>query len=230
MNELSEGNEEHNSEAGERRRFLAKALGILAGTAVFGGLVKAMAQTSRKSVTSAGDIKSVQDTTPYLGEILMFAGNFAPTGWALCNGQLLSISQNTALFSILGTFYGGDGRTTFALPNLQGRFPIGTGSGLSTYVTGQIGGAETHTLTVTEMPTHSHPMVADNGNGTSATPIGNVPAINSEGIQHYGATLDGAMNPGVIGNTGGGQPFSVMPPYVAISYIIALQGVFPSRS
>jgi microcystin-dependent protein len=220
------------NEVSGRRSFLTKALGFLAGTALLGGKTKALAQVSKKGPDSIGGVKSVQDTSPYLGEILLFAGNFAPVGWAICDGALLSISQNTALFSILGTTYGGDGRTNFALPDLRGRVPVGfgQGSGLSSYVEGQAGGEETHQLSVNEMPSHNHSAGADNGRGTSATPVGNLPAINNEGIQHYGASNNSAMNAAAIGNSGGGQSHNNMQPYLALNYIIALQGVFPSRS
>ncbi|MGA2902845.1 MAG: tail fiber protein [Candidatus Korobacteraceae bacterium] len=173
---------------------------------------------------------------PFVGEIRIFGGNFAPVGWALCNGSLLQISQYTALFSLLGTMYGGDGIRTFALPDLRGRVVVsfGQGPGLSPYVQGQVGGAESSTLTTAQMPSHSHAVGATE-TPTTADPKGAVPAKNvgatpGSGIHTYGATPDGTtMNNAMIGATGGGQPVSVVQPYLAINYIIALQGIFPSR-
>jgi len=173
---------------------------------------------------------------PFIGEIRIFAGNFAPNGWALCQGQLLPIAQNTALFSILGTTYGGDGRTNFALPDLRGRVVLsfGNGQGLSPYVLGQVGGAETQTLTQQQMPAHSHSVGATE-TVTTEDPKGAVPAKTTgpsigSAPKIYGASSDGTtMNPAMIGQTGGGQPVSILQPYLAINYIIALQGVYPSR-
>jgi len=164
----------------------------------------------------------------------MFAGNFAPRGWAFCNGQLLSISQNTALFSILGTTYGGDGRTTFGLPDLRGRVPIqpGQGPGLSNYVLGQKAGTENVTLTQNQLPSHNHAVNAVAEGGNQASPEGNLPAVESTGTSkdYSDAAATSQMNPGMVGNTGGNQPFSVVQPYQCVNYIIALQGIFPSRN
>jgi microcystin-dependent protein len=172
--------------------------------------------------------------TPFIGEITLFAGNFAPRGWAFCNGQLLPISQNTALFSILGTTYGGNGQTTFALPDLRGRVPIhaGQGPGLSNYTLGQVGGAENVTLQTSQLPAHSHAVNAVAGGGNQASPVGNLPAIESTGTSkdYSNAAATGAMNAGMIGNAGQGQPVPVIQPYECVNYIIALQGIFPSRN
>jgi len=173
---------------------------------------------------------------PFLGEIRIFGGNFAPIGWALCDGSLLQISQNTALFSILGTTYGGDGIRTFALPDLRGRVVVsfGQGPGLSPYQEGTMGGAESSTLTTAQMPAHSHLVGASNTPST-ADPKGAVPAkvVGAEpgsGTHVYGAAPDGTtMNNAMIGATGSGQPVSVLQPYLVVNYIIALQGIFPSR-
>ena len=169
-----------------------------------------------------------------IGEIRLFAGNFAPRNWAFCNGQLLSISQNTALFSILGTTYGGDGRVTFALPDLRSRVPIhpGQGPGLSNYVLGQTGGVETVTLTQNQLPSHTHSVNAVANGGNQANPTGNLPAVESTGTsQNYSnAAATGPMSAGMIGNTGGNQPFSVVQPHQCLNYIIALYGIFPSRN
>lgn len=174
----------------------------------------------------------------FIGEIRMFAGNFAPRSWAFCEGQLLSISSNTALFSILGTTYGGDGRTTFALPDLRGRAPIqpGTGAGLSTHRLGERGGTETVTLNVNQMPSHTHAaqinINADSTVATTADPQDALPARNAASTPQYGnnanTTLGGTSI--TVNQTGGSQPVNNMQPYVAINYIICLQGVFPSRN
>ena len=171
--------------------------------------------------------------TPFIGEIIMFGGNFAPRGWAFCDGQLLPISQYTALFSILGTTYGGDGRTTFALPDLRGRFAMhpGNGPGLSSRRLGQKGGQENVTLTVNNMPSHSHSLVADNKNAKASTPGSNYLAI-SQNDDIYRDDLDTPVNmaTGSVANTGGSQSFSVENPFLCVNFIIALEGVFPSRS
>ena len=202
----------------ERRNFLKRILAVAAGGITF-------ASFGRKAEAGTAGIE------PFLGEIMMFAGNFAPRGWALCNGQLLPIAQNTALFSLLGTTYGGNGQTTFALPDLRGRAPIhvGQGPGLSDRVLGQYGGEETHTLTWNEMPNHSHPAYAHAENGTSDTPTGLLPARNPAGVPQYAAGADVTMSPEAIGNAGGGQPHDNMQPYLVINFCIALQGVFPSQ-
>nr|WP_313791253.1 tail fiber protein [Lacinutrix neustonica] len=179
----------------------------------------------------------------------MFGGNFAPRGWAFCDGQLLPISSNSALFSILGTTYGGDGRTTFALPDLRGRVPLGprTGAGLSTYREGQRSGEERHVLNVTEMPNHNHiasgEVKVNSADATKAvastgSSIATPGAPAGRGIsQTYGfndatpdVALNAASNSVTIGNNGGNQAHNNMQPYLAVNYIIALQGVFPSRS
>jgi microcystin-dependent protein len=155
----------------------------------------------------------------------MFAGNFAPRGWAFCDGQLLAISSNTALFSILGTTYGGDGRTTFALPDLRGRVPVhpGTGPGLPTVRLGERGGAAATILNVNELPLHSHGIAGSTGAQTTNRPTG---ATSSAGNSYSTETPDTSMAP--TSTTGQGQPFNNMQPFTGINYIIALQGIFPS--
>lgn len=178
-------------------------------------------------------------TEPFIGSIVMFAGNFAPRGWALCNGQLLSISQNTALFSILGTTYGGNGQTTFALPDLRGRVPLqaGQGPGLSSYNLGQQGGNETVTLTTPQMPTHNHSVLANNADANTNTATGNALA-NSNGsfsgdsvtVNSYtNASPNTPLSPLSIGTAGGSQPHENRPPYLGINFIIATEGIYPSR-
>jgi microcystin-dependent protein len=172
---------------------------------------------------------------PYLGEIRMFAGNFAIAGWALCNGQLLSISQNTALFAILGTTYGGDGVSTFALPDLRGRVPIhvGQGVGLSNaYILGQETGVESVTLTASQMPVHTHLVQCNTGGGNQASPAGNLPAVESTGtsLDYSNAPPNGAMSSAMNASTGGSQPHSNIQPVLCVNFLIALEGIFPSRN
>ena len=172
---------------------------------------------------------------PFIGEIRMFGGNFAPRGWAMCNGQLMSISQNTALFSLLGTQFGGDGVQTFGLPDLRGRSPLsqGTGPGLSPFVVGQMGGTEQVTLTSAQMPAHSHLVNADGNAGGKNIPTGNYPGSVSpnaaEKIYSPGPP-SGTMNAGMIASSGNNQPVPMRPPYLCVTFIIALTGIFPSRN
>jgi len=176
-------------------------------------------------------------TNATIGEVTMFAGNFAPRGWALCDGQLLPISQYQSLFSILGTTYGGDGRTTFALPDLRGRTPIhvGRGPGLSDYRLGQKGGVETVTLTTNQIPAHQHAadFKLNTANAAGDTKNAQDNAFGAKEIYTTSAPAT-AMNAGTItgniGNTGGGQAHENRPPYLGINYIIALQGTYPSRN
>lgn len=180
-----------------------------------------------------GFSNSLQAQDPFIGEIRMFAGNFAPRGWAFCDGQLLAISSNSALFSLLGTTYGGDGRTTFALPDLRGRVAIhpGSGPGLSTYRQGAIGGTETNTLLVSQMPSHSHTVNAVDDDGNASVPNGNVPAGTKVLDQEYSSdTPNATMGNNMINNTGGGQPVNNIQPYATVQFIIALEGTYPSRS
>ena len=171
---------------------------------------------------------------PYLGEIRIFAFDFAPSGWAMCNGQLLPISQNTALFSLLGTTYGGDGQNNFALPNLQGRFPIhvGQGTGQASYEPGQEGGSETVELQISEMPMHNHRVACLQDDPTSGKPSGKFLGILSvpsdASAMLYATTSDALMAPTAITNTGEDQPHENMPPYLALNFCIALQGTTPS--
>lgn len=161
---------------------------------------------------------------PFLGEVRQFPFNFAPRGWAQCNGQLLPISQNQALFSILGTTYGGDGRTTFALPNLMGRVPVHFGESITL---GQTAGEEAHTLTIDEIPQHSH--TANGGSDAiSSGPAGNTWGT-SDSITPFTSQSNMTMSPNSIAAAGGSQPHSNMQPYLVVNFCIALQGIFPSR-
>jgi microcystin-dependent protein len=172
--------------------------------------------------------------TPFLGEIRMVGFTFAPKGWALCNGQILPIQQNQALFALLGTTYGGNGQTTFALPDLQSRVPIhaGQGPGLSPYVEGQQGGSENVTLLSTQMPQHNHLVSAVASGGNQASPSAGLPAIESTGtsLDYSNVAANANMNPAMIGFAGGSQPHSNIQPYLAVYFIIALTGIFPSRN
>jgi microcystin-dependent protein len=171
---------------------------------------------------------------PFIGEIRMFGGNFAPRGWALCDGQLLPIASNSALFSIVGTMYGGDGRSTFGLPDLRGRSAVhpGNGPGLSDIRQGSKGGSETTTLTVANLPAHGHqvaPQVTDDERTTNR-PDGAIPGRGGHYTDVGPSTTVTTGRAFTTGNTGGGQAFDHRSPYQAVNYIIALQGLFPSRN
>ena len=158
----------------------------------------------------------------------MFAGNFAPVGWLLCQGQLLSISQYDVLFNLIGTTYGGDGQTTFALPNLQSRVPVHVGSG---FALGQSGGEEEVTLTTSQMPSHSHPLTASSNNASTANAAGNVLAQTPSYTPYItGFNPAAAMSPAAVESAGGGQPHDNMLPFLVINFIIATEGIFPSQS
>jgi microcystin-dependent protein len=169
---------------------------------------------------------------PYVGAIFLFAGTFAPLGYQFCNGQTLAISQNTALFSLLGTTYGGNGTSTFALPDLRGRAPIGQGQGpgLSTIVLGQSGGSELATLSISNLPSHSHSINAVANAGASTTPAGNFPAIGGKPEYYSTASSNTTMSSSMVGLAGGSTPLSILPPYLTVTYIIAIMGVYPTRS
>ncbi|MGE4369465.1 MAG: phage tail protein [Burkholderiaceae bacterium] len=164
---------------------------------------------------------------PFLSEIRLMSFNFAPKGWALCDGQLLPINQNQALFSLLGTTYGGDGRVNFALPNLQGRTPIHMGNW---HTLGERGGAQAHTLSISEIPTHTHALTTSNNNATTDTPGTNVVMAQASTDMYRSPTSLVAMNPGSVANTGGSQAHLNMQPFLTLSFCIALQGIFPSQT
>lgn len=161
---------------------------------------------------------------PFLSEIRIFSFNFPPKGWALCNGQLLPINQNQALFALLGTTYGGDGRTTFALPNLQGRAPIHEGNG---HTLGEKAGQEAHTLNIQELPSHTHGVLANGQNGTTAGPANNV--LAAAPVYHAASNLT-PLDPTSVSNVGGSQPHLNMQPYLTLNFCIALLGIFPSQN
>jgi len=172
---------------------------------------------------------------PFVAEIRIFAGNFAPRGWAFCNGQLLPISQNTALFSLIGTTYGGDGRSTTALPNLKGRAPMhpGRGPGLTARRLGQRGGSEMISLSEAQMPNHTHTLRASNGaadeEGTTS-PANNTPGVPENANAIYGTASNLTPMAGVLQNNGGSQPHNNLQPFLTMNFIIALVGLYPSRS
>ena len=204
----------------ERRGFIKRILAFAAGGAV-------MAAANPRVAKADGD--------PFLGEIALVPYNFAPQGWAFCDGQILPIAQNTALFALLGTTFGGNGQTTFALPDLRGRVPLhvggGPGPGLSSYVIGQNGGVEAVTLLANQMPAHNHGLNADAANGTSDSPVNGIMGRNASGVPQYsGAAPNATMGAAAIASAGGSQPHENRPPYLAMNYIIALVGIFPSRN
>jgi microcystin-dependent protein len=161
----------------------------------------------------------------------MFGGNFAPAGWAFCSGQLMAISENDTLFNLIGTTYGGDGQSTFGLPDLQGRLPIHMGNGATgtTYIIGEKAGTETVTLTTQQIPAHTHTPLAQSGTGNQPSPANGVWAASS--LNEYSSSAPNvSMNAGAIGNDGGSQPHDNMMPYLAVSFIISLFGIFPSQT
>lgn len=172
---------------------------------------------------------------PFIAEIKIFAGNFAPRGWAFCDGQLLPISQNTALFSLIGTTYGGDGRTTTALPNLQGRAPMhpGRGPGLTARRLGEKVGVETVTLAEAQMPSHTHSLRGSTTMGTTNTPSSQTVLARGAGavrVYKGDATADATLDTGALLSSGGGQAHNNLSPFLVLNFIIALVGLYPSRS
>jgi microcystin-dependent protein len=167
---------------------------------------------------------------PYIGEIRIFAGNFAPAGWMLCDGQQLAISEFETLFNLIGTTYGGDGQTTFNLPDLRGRVPMHAGTGVSTYTLAQSGGVETETLSIQQIPAHSHGFGATTATGTQTSPNGAVLA-NSQGPQPYiQEDPDNALAAQAVGSTGASQPHDNLQPLLGVNFIISLFGIFPSQT
>ena len=165
---------------------------------------------------------------PFLGQLMLVPYNFAPRGWALCNGQILSIAQNTALFSLLGTTYGGNGQTTFALPDLRGRVPVsaGQGPGLSNYNLGEVAGVESVTLNMNQMPAHTHTIACNSGDPNDSSPANTVPS----GGGSYNTAANATMSQGTASVAGGSQPHENRHPYLVLNWIIALEGIFPSRN
>ena len=199
-----------------RRRFIGRALAALAAGAWLG--------RGERAAEAGSD-------QPYLGEIRMFAGDFAPVGFALCDGQLLSVDEYPELSNLLGTRYGGDGQVFFAVPDLRGRAPVhrGAGPGLPSRNLGDVDGAETVTLSVNQIPAHGHATGASSTGGTSSNPAGNVPAVDAAGAPRYGASPNVNLAPGALALAGGSQPHSNMQPYLALNFIIALFGTIPTE-
>jgi microcystin-dependent protein len=164
---------------------------------------------------------------PYVGEIRMFGGNFAPAGWMFCEGQLLPISENEVLFNLIGTTYGGDGQSTFALPDLRGRLPVHQGNGV---VQAETGGAETVTLTVNQIPAHTHPFMASTNVSQDTSPAGKTVGQSGSALLYIQDTTDTNMSPQAITTVGGSQPHDNFQPYLCISFIISLFGIFPSQT
>jgi len=164
---------------------------------------------------------------PFISEIKMCSFSFAPKGWAMCNGQLLPINQNQALFSLLGTTYGGDGRSTFALPNLQARIPMHMGNGNTL---GQTGGEQSHTLIVNEVPAHNHAASCSPAIGAQAGAVNNVWAEDNNGNAPYSTGFDTSLAPNALSTVGGGQPHNNLAPFLTLNFCIALQGIFPSQN
>jgi microcystin-dependent protein len=166
---------------------------------------------------------------PYVGEIRLFAGNFAPAGWGFCDGSLQSIVENEVLFQLIGTTYGGDGQNTFALPDLRSRVPVHIGSLAGvTYQLGEPGGVEQVTLNSTTLPSHNHAAGCTNAAGTNANAAGGIPADNAAALAYGAVPPNVGMNPAIIGNAGGNQPHDNIQPYLCVSFIISFFGIFPS--
>ena len=199
----------------QRRHFLARALAAVAGAAWLGRPAAKVAEAA------------IQSDDPYVGEIRMFAGNFAPLGWKFCNGELLLIPDYETLFQLIGTTYGGDGQTTYALPDLRGRAPIHVGP---TWPLAQMAGEETATILLSQLPAHNHPLVASSGIGDADGPAGRVPARNAAGAPHYGSGINASLAPDTLIPVGGASPHNNMQPYLGINFIISLYGVFPNPS
>jgi microcystin-dependent protein len=168
----------------------------------------------------------------YIGEVRMFAGNFAPQGWAMCEGQVMPISQNDALFNLIGTTYGGDGVNTFALPDLRGRIPNhqGQGTGLSSYVIGQNGGTEQVTVTAGQLPAHTHAIAASTAAGSQPSPAGGILASSPSVALYNVNPPDNSLAASSVGTAGGSQPHTNFQPYLCVTFIIALFGIYPSQS
>jgi microcystin-dependent protein len=170
-------------------------------------------------------------SSPYVGEIRMFAGNFAPAGWAFCDGSIIPISQNDTLFNLIGTIYGGDGQTNFALPDLRGRVPIHQGQGtIQSYLIGQSAGTETVTLATSQIPAHTHALIGSSANATDPNPAGNILASSTVLSPYVVDFPNNQLATNSIANSGGSQPHDNMMPFQCINYILSLYGVYPSQT
>jgi len=213
-----------------RRGFIKGITRLIGGTTLLAASTNLITATEIKAASYRKSV--LAEGTPYLGSICMVAFNFAPNGWALCNGQLLPISEYDTLFTLIGTTYGGDGQTTFALPDLRGRVPIhkGQGPGLPSYSLGESGGQESVTLTLNQIPQHNHALTVSTNGGSNDNPVGNYMASNSEGIKHYSNTAGSNANGSSVGNIGGNQPHNNMSPFLCVNFIIALEGLYPPQN
>ena len=213
-----------------RRGFLLDLPKWIGGTALLAAAANVFISKETKAASNPNS--PLAGTDPFIGSIDMVGFNFAPKNWATCDGQLLQIAQNQALFSLLGTTFGGNGTTNFGLPDLRGRVPIhqGQGPGLTPRVMGEKAGEENHTLISSEMPSHNHSLAVNTNGGNSDNPTGNFIASNSEGIKQYSNSAGSSANGTSLGNAGGSQPHNNMPPYLCVNFVIALFGIFPSRN
>jgi microcystin-dependent protein len=205
--------------ASERRGFLRRSIGLLAGALTLGA-------TARRAQAAP------QDAYPYVGEIMLWAGAFTPAGWLPCNGQIVPIHQYETLFNLIGTRYGGDGQDTFGIPDLRGSVPIhaGQGPGLTPRIAGEKAGVEDVTLSAGQLPGHAHAAPARSAAGTSPDPGGLLPARNAAGSLPWQAASDAMLAPGAIGAAGGGQPHPNLPPFLTVTFVIAYTGTWPSPS
>lgn len=223
----------------QTRRGWLKRIGLALGGGIVAGPALASAASAATPAPQGATFRTA-GADPFLAEIMLFAGNFPPRGYMFCEGQILSIAQNTALFALLGTMYGGNGVNTFALPDLRGRSPIhqGQGPGLSNIPLADLGGQEQVTMLSSQMPQHTHALNVNSGAGTSASPSGGVLAAGAGTNVHgetipvmgYAAGPNGIAASNAIATAGGGQPLPVRSPYLALNYCIAVEGIFPSRS
>jgi microcystin-dependent protein len=184
---------------------------------------------TKKEKTNKGKI--IMSATPYMGTVMLFCGNFAPLGWQFCDGSLLPIAQYDALFALIGTTYGGDGQTTFAVPDLRGRVPIhqGQGGGLSSFVIGQTAGSETVTVTTNQIPVHTHAL-GSSGVASTTSPATNAPATASKSIYAAAPGVATPMAAGILGSSGSNAGHNNLQPYLTINFVIATEGIFPSRN
>lgn len=220
-----------------RRNFMRKSAAALFGAVVLTKAEDLLSMTSKTGfiyIKQNGEIinnyKPSAGIDPYIGEIAIFAFNYAPQGYAFCNGQLLSTTSYNSLFTILGTTYGGNGTTNFAVPDFRGKAPVsfGTGTGLSTYNLGDMAGVESVALSLSELPAHNHSLNIYSGEGSTTTDSGNYVAQYGEGIKSFSNSSDTSMNSNAIGSAGGSQAHTNMQPYLALNYCIALQGIYPT--
>jgi len=202
-----------------RRGFLARMFAAATGGAWLAG-------------AGAKSAEAIIDDQQYVGEIRLFAGSVPPSGWMFCQGQLLDPNDGNynTLYNLVGTTFGGDGVTTFGLPDLRGRTPLHQGSLVNTFIVGQTGGVEQVTLTPQQIPAHTHTLGASSAPGTSDSPAGNVPARNAAGVPRYGSAANTDLSPTALLSSGQSQPHTNMQPYLGINFMIAFQGIFPSPS